>query len=70
MLSPAHGIGPVLEQTSERLLPVMAVMLALGLLTAIVTDGAVPVLVTKSLLAAMVLPTVGLAFGLTRPSGA
>ncbi len=70
MTTPAHGIGSVLEETSERLQPVMAVILAIGLLTAIFTDGAVPVFVTKTLLAAMVLPTVGLAFGLTKPSGA
>lgn len=70
MTPPAHGIGAFLDEASGRLLPVLAVSLAIGLLTAIFTDGAVPVLVTKILLAAMVLPTVGLAFGLTRASEA
>jgi hypothetical protein len=68
MTSPAYGIGSVLEHASERLQPVAAVILAIGLLTAILTDGSVSPLVTKALLATMVLPTVVLALGLTRPT--
>ena len=70
MTTQAQGFGAVLEQASERLQAVMAVILALGLLTAIVTDGAVPALVTKVLLAAMVVPTVMVALGLTHTSEA
>ena len=65
MTPQAHGLGSVLEQASERLQAVMAVVLAVGLLTAMVTDGTVPAIVTKVLLAAMVVPTVMVALGLT-----
>jgi hypothetical protein len=68
MKTQAQGIGEVLEQTFARLQVVAALILAAGLLTAIATDGSVPTLVTKALLAAMVLPTVVLSVGLTRPS--
>ncbi len=68
MKTQAQGIGEVLEQTFARLQVVAALVLAAGLLTAIVTDGSVPTLATKALLAAMVLPTVVLSVGLTRPS--
>ena len=66
MTPQANGFGAVLEQASERLQAVMSVVLALGLLTAMVTDGSVPVLVTKALLAAMVVPTVMVALALTQ----
>jgi hypothetical protein len=69
MTTQAQGIGAVLEQAFARLQVAAAVVLAIGLLTAVVTDGSVPALATKALLAAMVLPTVVLSFGLTRPSG-
>jgi len=65
MTPQAHGFGSVLEEASERLRAVMAVVLATGLLTAVVTDGTVPALVTKALLAAIVVPTVMVALGLT-----
>jgi len=65
MTPQAHGFGSVLEEASERLRAVMAVVLATGLLTAVVTDGTVPALVTKVLLATMVVPTVMVALGLT-----
>ena len=65
MTPQAHGFGSVLEQASERLQAVMAVVLAIGLLTAVATDGMVPVFVTKALLATMVVPTVMVALGLT-----
>ncbi len=65
MTPQAHGFGSVLEQASERFQAVMAVVLAVGLLTAVVTDGAVPAIVTKVLLATMVVPTVMVALGLT-----
>ena len=70
MTAQAQGLGAVLEQASERLQAVMAVVLATGLLTAVVTDGTVPAIVTKVLLAAMVVPTVMVALGLTHPSEA
>ena len=66
MTPQAHGFGSVLERASERLQAVMAVVLALGLLTAVVTDGSVPALVTKALLAAMVVPTVMVALAMTQ----
>ena len=66
MTPQAHGFGSVLEQASERLQAVMAVILATGLLTAMVTDGTVPALVTKILLAAMVVPTVMVAIAMTQ----
>lgn len=69
MTTQAQGIGAVLEQMFARLQVLAAVVLALGLLAAVVTDGSVPALATKALLAAMVLPTVVLSFGLTRPAG-
>lgn len=67
------AFGTVFGSVSERvrgdlLQPAMAVVLALGVLTAIFTDGSVPALVTKGLLTAMVIPTVATAFWLTRPS--
>jgi len=68
MTPQAHGFGSVLEEASERLQAVMAVTLAIGLLTAVVTDGRVPALVTKALLAAMLVPTVMVALGLTHTS--
>ena len=66
MTPQVHGFGAVLEQASERMQAVMAVVLATGLLTAMVTDGTVPVLVTKALLAAMLVPTVMVALALTQ----
>jgi hypothetical protein len=68
MKTQAQGIGEVLEQTFARLQVIAALILFPGLLTAVVTDGSVPALATKALLAAMVLPTVVLSVGLTRPS--
>lgn len=68
MTTQAHGFGTVLEQASERMRAIAAVVLAVGLLTAIVTESSVPAMVTKALLVAMVVPTVVLALGLTRPS--
>ena len=70
MTPQAQGFGAVLEQASERLQAVMAVVLAIGLLTAVATDGTVPVVVTKGLLAAMLVPTVMVALGLTHTSEA
>jgi hypothetical protein len=66
MTPKASGFGAVLEQMSERLQAVMSVVLAVGLLTAMVTDGSIPVLVTKALLAAMVVPAVMVALALTQ----
>ena len=66
MTPQAQGFGSALEQASERLQAVMSVVLALGLLTAMVTDGTVPTAVTKGLLAAMVVPTVMVALALTQ----
>jgi hypothetical protein len=68
MKTHAQGIGAVLEQTFARLQVVAALVLFPGLLIAVVTDGSVPTLATKALLAAMVLPTVVLSVGLTQPS--
>ena len=70
MTPQAHGFGSVLEQANERLQAVMAMVLAIGLLTAVVTDGTVPAIVTKVLLATMVVPTVMVALGLTHTSEA
>ena len=70
MTPQAQGFGAVLEQASKRLHAVMAVTLATGLLTAVVTDGTVPALVTKALLAAMLGPTVMVALALTHTSEA
>lgn len=68
MKTRAQGIGEVLEQTFARLQVVAALVLALGLSTAVATEGSVSSLTTKALLVAMVLPTVVLTIGLTRPS--
>ena len=68
MKTQAQGIGEVLEQTFARLQVIAALILFPGLLTAVATDGSIPALATKALLAAMVLPTVVLSVGLTRPS--
>jgi hypothetical protein len=49
------GVGSVFGEANERLKPAVVVLLAVGLLTAMVTDGSVPALVTKGLLTAMAL---------------
>lgn len=62
------GFGTTFGQVREHLQPAVVVLLAVGLLTAMVTDGSVPALVTKGLLTAMALPTVALALWMTDES--
>ena len=58
-----------LHLTRPKLEPVAAVLLAAGLLAAIVTDGLVPDLLTKLLLAASLPLNIVTAVWLTRPPG-
>lgn len=70
MTTRPHHFGSILEQADEHMLTVTVLVLVVGIVAAIATDGSVPALVTKALLSMMVLPTIVLALALTRPSQA
>ncbi len=58
---------PAKEGISTRIQPTSAVVLALGLALAVLSEGQVPELWTKVVLGAMIVPTVITALWLTAP---
>jgi hypothetical protein len=58
---------PAKEGISTRIQPASAVVLALGLALAVLSEGQVPELWTKVVLGAMIVPTVITALWLTAP---
>lgn len=58
---------PAKESISTRIRPASAVVLALGLALAVLSEGQVPEIWTKVVLGAMIIPTVITALWLTAP---